>query len=102
MSVENASGIEPVEYNVVVEPRDLQTQTTGGVIMPDEVVEREGFARTEGVLLAKSDIAFSDLIDVPVGSRVMFNKYNATEAKGRDGRNYWIMKDKAIVAVVSE
>lgn len=98
----NWSGIHPVGYDVLVEPREVERVTKGGLHMPDETVEREGFARTEGILVAVSDRAFHELVAVPIGRRVMFNKYNATEVRGRDGKTYWLMKDNSIRAWVEE
>lgn len=98
----NTSGIEPVGFQVLVEPREVEKVTRGGVIMPDQVVEREGFARTEGIVVAKSGRAFVDRVDIPLGRRVMFDKYAATEVQGRDGKAYWLVKDEAIKAMVAE
>lgn len=104
----NTSGIHPTKYNVLVEPKEVQKATKGGLLMPDEVVEKEGFARTEGILVEASPMAFSwpdwpEGAEKPaIGQRVMFAKYNATEMKGADGKNYWLMNDEAIVAVVDE
>jgi len=93
---------------VVVEPREVQEQTKGGLFIPDSTQEREGFARTEGILVEASPMAFC-WADWPegaekpqIGQRVMFAKYNATEMTGIDGRKYWLMKDESIVATVDE
>lgn len=104
----NTSGIHPTAYNVLVEPREVQEKTAGGLIIPDQTKEKEGFARTEGVLVEASPMAFA-WVDWPeggvkpeVGQRVMFAKYNATEVSGIDGKKYWLMKDESIVATVEE
>lgn len=94
------SGITPVEYQVLIEPIEVQKQTRGGLYIPDQTQEREGFARTEGVLVAKSDRAFEGLVDVPVGARVMYARHTGIQTRGRDGKEYWLVRDKAVLAVV--
>lgn len=106
----NGSGLTPVEYNVIVLPKEIEQKTKGGLILSDETVEKEQFARMEGVLVAVSPMAFA-FEDWPVeqaelkpkiGNRVMFSKYNATEFTGRDGRKYWLMKDRSIAGVMTD
>jgi len=104
----NTSGIKPMEYNVLVKPVEVEAKTKGGLILSESTVEREEFGRVEGYLVAASPMAFT-FEDWPeasvgpmIGDRVMFSKYQATEITGRDGAKYWMMKDKAIVAVVDE
>lgn len=105
---ENKSGFLPTEFNVVVLPDDVEEKTTGGVFLPDSTKEKESFGRTDGVLVAVSPLAFTYEVwpegaRIPaVGDRVMFSKYNATEFKGRDGRKYWLMKDKSIAGIMTD
>lgn len=106
MSGENTSGIRPTEYKVLVEPKEVEKTTGGGLILPDDVVEKDGFSREEGILVAAAPMAF--LLDngeidpgrPKIGERVAFAKYNATNIRGRDGNDYWIMNDKSIMAVI--
>lgn len=102
----NTSGINPVEYNVLVLPKQVETKTAGGVFLPDTKIEKDEFARMEGELVAVSPLAFSyadwpeESMKPQVGERVLFSKYNATEIMGQDGKKYWIMKDKSIAGVM--
>ena len=102
----NNSGIRPVEYNVLVRPVDVEQKTKGGIILPESKIEKDAFARTEGVIVAASPLAFDfaqwpDPAQKPkVGDQVIFSRYNADEVTGRDGGKYWLMKDKAIVGVI--
>lgn len=105
----NTSGIRPVEYNILVLPQEVETKTKGGLYLPDDTKEREQFAQIEGVLVAVSPMAFAfedwpadDDSKPKIGDRVIFRRYEATEIKGRDGRNYWLMKDRAIAGVMDD
>ena len=104
----NNSGLRPVEYKVVVLPEEAERATKGGLLLAESTIEKNEFGRTEGVLVAVSPMAFT-FADWPedapipaVGDRVMFSRYNAHEFQGRDGRKYWIMNDKAIMAVMEQ
>lgn len=105
MGEENPSGIEPTEFYVLVKPIRVEEKTAGGLIIPQTKLEKDEFGRTEGDLLAVSPLAFSYSDSWPdgtrpgIGRRVIFSKYSATEIEGDDGLPYWLMPDKAIVAV---
>lgn len=102
----NEAGIFPVEYKVLVEPKEIERTTKGGLILADETVEKESFGRQEGVLVAVSPMAFrfedwpEDAPTPQVGDRVMFSRYNADQVQGKDGKTYWIMNDKSVMAVI--
>lgn len=104
----NTSGINPVEYNVLVKPKAVEEKTSGGIFLPDSTKEREQFGQMEGELIAVSPGAFTynyegwpvDYEPPKVGERVLFSKYQATEVKGADGETYWMMKDKSIAGVM--
>jgi co-chaperonin GroES (HSP10) len=105
----NTSGIQPVEYNVLVKPKGVEKKTAGGVFIPEQRLEREEYAQTSGMLVAASPAAFTfnyegwpDGAEPPkAGDQVYFTKYEATKIDGSDGETYWLMKDKSITAVAS-
>lgn len=104
----NTSGIKPRGYNILVEPKEIEKVTRFGLHLPDEVIEKNEFARQEGVIIAVSPMAF--MFDdwpkgepVPkIGDRVMFSKYAADQVKGRDGKTYWILADKSVMALIED
>lgn len=104
----NTSGIAPMGYKVLVLPKEVETKTKGGLILAESTVEKDGFQRREGIIVAASPMAFT-FPDWPeharkpqVGDRVMYARYQADEVKGRDGNDYWIMEDRAIMAVIED
>ena len=105
----NASGISPVEYNVLVRPKTVEEKTKGGLYLPDDAKEREQFGQMEGELVAVSPAAFTfnyegwpEGAGLPKpGDKVVFSRYQATTVKGQDGQDYWLMKDKAIAGVLA-
>ena len=102
----NKSGIRPVEYMVVVEPKRVEEKTAGGLYIPDSNRDKEQFGQKEGRLVAASPHAFSYAKEWPkgtkpqVGDRVLFMRYQGDEVKGQDGESYWLLKDASIMAVL--
>lgn len=100
----NESGIEPIEYKVLIRPKEVEERTKGGIIIPDEAKDREQFAQMEGQIVAISPLAFSydtwpDGAMLPaVGDRVLFAKYAGATVTGGDGVKYRIVNDKDIAA----
>jgi chaperonin GroES len=99
-------GISPVEFNVLVRPREAVRKTAGGVIIPDMAVDKQQAAAVEGTIVAVSPLAFSyddwpeEQRPVP-GDSVVFAKY-AGMTVTRHGVDYRLIKDKDIAAVLKE
>jgi chaperonin GroES len=102
--------LKPLEYFVVVEPIEVEHKTSGGLFIPEDTADREGFARREGILVAMSPAAFRGIEGWPddaptpqIGDRVLFPKYQAEEWKNdADGKTYWLMRDRTIIGVIGQ
>lgn len=101
----SAHGIECVEYKVLVKPKKAEEKTRGGIMLPEQVVEKDQHAAMEGVICGMSPFAFS-YEEWPLGARkpqigdvVVFARYSGITQKGNDGVEYRVMNDKDIVAV---
>lgn len=105
MSIQNTSGIEPVEFNCVFLPEKIEEKTQSGIYLPEQHTEREQLASVQGVMVAASPLAFTyetwpEGVKPPQpGAKVLIAKYAGTVAKGADGQDYRIIKDKDILAV---
>jgi chaperonin GroES len=101
----NKSGIEPMEYKVLIAPKKVEEKTQGGIILVEETKNKERFATQEGVLIAVGAIAFTepDWLNVPkVGDTVMFDRYAGGLIEGKDGEDYRLLNDKEICARIHE
>lgn len=101
----NRSGIQPIEYKVLVLPDTLSDETVGGIIRPDRVKEIEQAASVRGYLVAFGGKAFEDFGDpVPeIGSRIQYAKYSGVhQVPGADGNQYILCNDKDIAAIITE
>lgn len=99
----NPSGIEPLEYRVIVLPEKVEERTKGGLFMPDELREREQWAETRGRLVAMSPVAFNFEDGAPkpsVGDTVLHQRHAGILAKGVDGVEYRVIADKDVLGVI--
>ena len=102
----NKSGIQPIEYKVVILPDDTEQKTTGGIIMPDQLHEQHEWAQVKGTLVAMGSLAFTNRMEEPlpdkpsVGAQVYFAKYQGILVPGKDGKDYRLCNDKDVAAVV--
>lgn len=99
----NASGIEPVEYNLLIKQAEVPKQTKGGLLLPDEHHERVQWAETRATIVAMSPLAFNFEVGAPkpkVGEMVIIAKHSGVEVVGDDEQKYRIIKDKDVIAVV--
>ena len=105
-SGQNTSGVRVVGKTVLVLMDECSQTTTGGIALPDDLIERMSLAAESGVLVATSPGAFllnEDMTpwtgDKPKpGDRVYIEKYAGKQVKGRDGKMYRIMDYNAIGA----
>lgn len=98
----NTSGIEPLEYKVLVLPEKVEEKTKGGILLPDEIKERDQHAAMQGRVIAISPTAFNFDEKAPrpaVGEAVIFARYSGVTIKGSDGQDYRLMNDKDIAGV---
>lgn len=104
----NKSGITPVEFNVLIKQDDVTEKTEGGLIMPESAKDRERHSTTRGVIVAVSPLSFNE--DVwPVnqerpkaGDRVAFAQHSGTFIKGTDDKEYRLVKDKDVMALIED
>lgn len=103
----NQSGLIPVEFFVVVELPPREEKTAGGIILPSMVQDKDKLATQEGTLVAISPLAFNydnwpDGSRKPaIGDKVLFRRY-AGALHERDSRDYRLLNDKDIIAIVEE
>lgn len=101
----NDSGLKPMAFNVVVRMDTAEAVTPGGIILPEKIAERDKLAVEEGELIAMSPHAFSYADNWPegslpqIGDRVMIKRHDGL-LRDRGGRDYRIVEDKSVVAVI--
>jgi co-chaperonin GroES (HSP10) len=98
---------EVVEYNLIIAPAVMPGKI-GRILIADETRETLGLARQVGRIVLQSEIAFNydawpkDGNGPPrVGDIVWFARYAGGIITGRDGKDYRIIKDKDVGAIIS-
>jgi chaperonin GroES len=92
-------GIRPLHDRVLVRRVKEEEKTKGGIIIPDTAKEKP----IEGKVIAVGSGRVNDKgdvrkLDVKVGDRILFGKYNGTEVKV-DGEEHLILREDDILAV---
>lgn len=104
MSIVNTSGIEPMEYNVIVKPYVVPEQTKGGLFLPQDHHERVQWAETRGTVVAVSPVAFTFEPGAPTvepGDEIMHARHAGVLIKGTDEVEYRVVKDKDVIGRVA-
>ena len=92
----------PLHDRVVIERIDAESQTRGGIIIPDTAQEKPQEGNVVAVGPGGRDESGKLIpIDVKVGNRILFGKWSGTEVK-LDGVEYLIMKESDIMGVLAE
>ncbi len=107
--MKNESRINPTEYKVLIAPIQVDEKTKGGIIIPDEHKDREQFAQMQGTLVAVSPLAFTYADEASwgeaekpkPGDKVLFAKFAGAVVKGMDGKDYRIVNDRDVAAVIA-
>ena len=100
---ENKSGIQPIEYRVLVRLDTVEEQTSSGIIIPKAALESIQFAQEKGTLIAFGEKAFEDFPEkeqLKPGVRVMMSKYAGVKVKGVDRVEYQLSNDKDVTAIL--
>jgi chaperonin GroES len=100
-------GLQPTEYNVIIAPAQM-VEKIGSILLPDSERERLGMALQVGRIVAVSPVAFNyerwpSEDDKPqVGQLAWFARFAGGIFEGVDGKEYRIVKDKDIGAIIIE
>jgi len=90
-----ALNIKPLADRVLVEPKEAETKTASGIIIPDNAKEKP----QKGTVVAVGNGKKDEPLTVKVGDTVLYGKYGGTELK-LEGKDYLIMREGDILAIV--
>ena len=92
MAKAKKTGIEPLGARVLILPLEGETQTPGGILLPETAKEKPQQGIIEAV--GSEDDMNTDL---KIGDRVLFPKYTGTEIKF-EGQTYLLMNEDDVLA----
>jgi len=103
-AVENASGLEPTGWAVLLRPYEPEMRTKGGILIPENSKQRIEVADQRAVVIAIGPEAWSDekRPRAAIGDRVLIGKYAGMFCTGPgDGKQYRIVNDKDIFCKIT-
>ena len=96
------SSIRPLQDRVIIRRVKEEEKTKGGIIIPDTAKEKpaegEVMAVGNGKILEDGTVR---KLDVKVGDRVLFGKYDGTEVK-IDGEERLIVREENILGILEK
>ncbi len=87
--------IKPLADRVLIEPKEADAMTAGGLYIPDTAKEKP----QQGTVLAAGPGKKDEPMEVKVGDMVLYGKYAGTEVTVND-KKYLIVKQSDILAVL--
>lgn len=92
--------IRPLSDRVVVQPREVETKTAGGILIP-ETADKDKPIQGTVIAIGNGKYVEGKLqpLQVKVGDRVLFGKYAGTTIKLDDGE-YLVMREEDIMGVM--
>jgi len=96
----NAQKIRPLADRIVVEPKEVETTTKGGIVLPGTADKEKPM---EGTVLAIGNGKYIDgkmqPLQVKVGDRILFGKYSGTNVK-LDDKELLVMREEDVMGVL--
>ena len=94
-----AVNFRPLSDKILVKPSEAETQTSGGIFLPDSAQQKP----QEGEVIAVGpgrvlDDGSRSALAVSAGDKVIYSKYGGTELK-LEGQEYMILDEDQIYAV---
>ncbi len=87
--------IKPLADRVLIEPKEAETKTAGGIYIPDTAKEKP----QQGTIVAAGPGKKDEPMEVKVGDQVIYGKYAGTEVTVED-KKYLIVKQSDILAIL--
>ena len=92
--------IRPLSDRIVVEPKELESKTAGGIVIPDTADKDKPM---RGTVLAAGNGKYVDgkmqPLQVKVGDEILFGKYAGTAIK-LDAKELLVMREEDVMGVL--
>lgn len=94
--------IRPLSDRIVVQPREVETRTAGGIVIPDTADKDKPI---QGTVIAIGTGKYIDgklqPLQVKVGDKILFGKYAGTSVK-LDEQEFLVMREEDVMGVLEE
>lgn len=94
--------VTPLDDRILVQPKELETMTAGGLYIPDTVSERG--ANAEGYVVSvgrghRSPKGYVRPMDVKIGDKVLFAEHSGSEIKVQE-HNLLILREADVLGII--
>jgi chaperonin GroES len=100
MSSKNATKIRPLSDRIVVEAKETESKSAGGIVIPDTADKDKPM---QGTVIAIGNGKLVDgkihPVQVKVGEKILFGKYAGTTVK-LDDKDYLVMREDDVMGVI--
>jgi chaperonin GroES len=94
--------IRPLGDRIVVQALEAEEVTKGGIILPETAKEKPQEGKIVAVGRGKvGNDGKIQALELKVGDRVLYGKYSGNEIKTKDGKEYLIMREEDVLAVLT-
>lgn len=101
--MENKSGIKPVGHRLLVLPVEAETKTASGIVLATATeAQRMQMSEVQAMVIELGSDAYADKKEAwcQPGQVILMNKYIGIVRKGRDGKNYRLINDLDVAAIL--
>lgn len=96
------SNITPLGNRVLVKRLDAETESAGGIILPDSAQEKPQEAEVTALGTGGTDENGKEIVfDVKVGDKVLISKYGGTDVKV-NGEDQLILTQSDILGILAD
>jgi len=92
-------------HHILIDLDKKETVSPGGIVIPDQIIEKERKAVEYGTVLQVGPTAYTDYGRDPsiikVGDKVSFNRYSGKEITDLDEKKYLIVNDSDVLCILS-
>ena len=92
-------------HHILIDSDKKETVSPGGIVIPDQILEKERKAVEYGTVLQVGPTAYTDYGRDPsiikVGDKVSFNRYSGKEITDLDEKKYLIVNDSDVLCILN-
>ena len=89
--------IKPLADRVLIEPKEAETKTAGGLYIPDTAKEKP----QQGTVIAAGPGKKDEPMELSVGDEVLYGKYAGTEIE-IEGEKFLMMRQSDVLAIIEK
>jgi len=87
--------MKAIGKRVLIDATPIEEKTAGGIYIPHQILEKQGEKPNQGKVTSVG----SEVTSVKVGDYIHFNMYTTIKVKGKDSKEYLVIKEEEIYTI---